>query len=81
MGKANLEATSTENGIWVSALAARARIYDTTSIKKRRYLRGPCPPETGGGIIGGGRGNRGIPIIGGSGLGPYADMGGGGGGP
>ena len=61
----------------MSGLSARAGIYRTASNK---YLRGPCPPETGGGIIGGGRGNRGIPIIGGSGLGPYADMGGRGGG-
>ena len=48
--------------------------------QEKRYLRGPFPPERGGGIIGGGRGNLGIPIIGGSGLGPNPDMGGGGGG-
>lgn len=46
----------------------------------KRYLPGPFPPEIGGGIIGGGRGNLGIPIIGGSGLGPNPDIGGGGGG-
>ena len=46
-----------------------------------KYLRGPCPPETGGGIIGGGgRGNLGIPIMGGKGRGPNPAMGGGGGG-
>ena len=41
------------------------------------YLRGPFPAA---GIMGGNIGKRGIPIIGGSGLGPNPAMGGGSGG-